>query len=57
MVKSNDQIWHVPLTFVNSDEGSESAVAIKVAERKCAKKIKALGSKGNRKHQSILAAE
>jgi hypothetical protein len=53
----NDQIWHVPLTFVNSDEGSESAVAIKVAERKCAKKIKAPRSKGNRKHQSILAAE
>lgn len=32
----------MPLAFVNSDEGSESAVAIKVAERKCVPQVKKL---------------
>jgi len=31
----------VPLAFVNSDEGSESAGAIKVAEGKCVPQVKA----------------
>ena len=37
----NVQIWHVPLDFVNSDEGNESAVAIKVEERKCVPQVRA----------------